>query len=184
MPDAPKTEDPKPSTPPWGDDANFDAARAWTLIENLKADVEKIKVERDTIKTDRDSLKTAADTAADAEKTEAQKIADRAAAAEERAKTAERSLWTERALRKHPLPAGLDEETEAEFLAFLSGESAEEIERKAARLAALSGKAETPGEAPANSTRPTPNLTPGHGGTPPVPFDAAAVAKAARSSAY
>lgn len=175
------------STPPWGSDENFDAARAWTLISNLRDEV-------GTIKAERDSLKASADERAAAEQTDAERAAARATQAEERAKAAERALWTERALRKHPLPEGLSDEEEADFVAFLSGETPEEIERKAARLAALRGAEKTadegtpsgdqPGQAPAEIPgRPQPHLTPtpGHGGTQPEPFDAAAIAKAARA---
>ena len=37
---ATKPEDVKPeaSTPPWGDESNFDADRAWSLIQNLRAE--------------------------------------------------------------------------------------------------------------------------------------------------
>lgn len=32
------------STPPWGDEENFDADRAWTLIQNLRAEKEDLRV--------------------------------------------------------------------------------------------------------------------------------------------
>lgn len=179
----------KAQTPPWGDAENFDPERAWRLIENLREEVASIKAERDALKAD-------ADKRADAEKTDLQRAVERAEAAEQRAKEAERSLWTERALRKHPLPEGLDEETEAEFLAFLSGDSEEEIVRKAARLEALRGGAKSADEKPDGEQgagaeqsaqvpgKPAPALVPGHGGDAAEPFDPDAVAQAARASYY
>lgn len=43
------------STPPWGDEANFDASRAWTLITNLRTENGQLKEERDTRTTERDA---------------------------------------------------------------------------------------------------------------------------------
>jgi hypothetical protein len=37
----------KPGKPPWGDDADFDPAKAWSLIQNLRSDIAKFKAERD-----------------------------------------------------------------------------------------------------------------------------------------
>lgn len=170
----------KPTTPPWGDD--FDAERAWTLIQNLRGDVETVKTERDEARQERDDAK-----AADPE------AADKLTAAETRAKTAETSLWTERALRKH----SIDED----LVDFLTGDTEEEILAKAERLAGRSkpadsadngdkggadkgGKPDADADASAGDQglpgTPKPSLTPGHGGDTPAPFDPDAIAAKAR----
>jgi len=97
----PAAEPPADSAPPWGDD--FDAARAWTTITNLR-EVEK------RVTTERNDAQAAAQTAA-----------------EER-DALRRELWTERAMRTHRLPAeslrflfGDTEEAVMEAAAALAG---------------------------------------------------------------
>lgn len=172
-------------TPPWeADGKTFDPERAWTLIVNLRQEVADGKAQVTALTAERDEAKTAAEAAA----TDAATAREQA---EQRASAAERALWTERALRKHPLPEGLDEEEEADLLSFLSGDSEEAVVKKAARLESLRGgkkvePAETGDPAPTAEEilgdRPAPALNPGHGGTPPATFDAAAIAKAARNT--
>lgn len=80
--------------PPWGDDANFDASRAWKLIEDTRSDREKFKA-------DRDALAARVKEFEDATKSEADKAADRAAEIEQRATEAEkRALEAETALAR------------------------------------------------------------------------------------
>lgn len=44
------------SKPPWGDEeANFDAARAWTLIQNLRTEKATLKTQLDTAVADKDA---------------------------------------------------------------------------------------------------------------------------------
>lgn len=157
------------TAPPWGDD--FDPARAWNLVQNLRA-------ERDKARADRDALAEQVKTF-DAER----------ATLTERAQSAERSLWVEAALRKHPLRPDLSPTAEADALAFLTGDSAEEIERKAATLAALGAKGSpSPATPDAGLTsRPSPRLTatPGHGddsGDAPKDLDALAASITSRQS--
>lgn len=182
----PETDTPTPpantSTPPWGDD--FDADRAWTLLQNVRADLAKAK---DDLTVERQARSQAeADLAASDPKG---KVAD----AEARVKEAERALFVERALRKHP---DLDES----LVEFLSGETEDEILSKAERLAGIGKpkeekpagkpegdpeKPETGGETPPADEglpgKPSPQLTPGHGGTPPTPFDPDAIVAKVRS---
>lgn len=178
MSDDTRNEDPKPAekkttTPPWGKDEDFDPARAWSLIENLRTEVEDLKTAKKDLEADRQARE-------DAEKTEAEKAADRAKQAEERAEQAERALYVERAVRKHEIPDDLVE--------FLTGSTEEEINERAERLSKSLGKdgseQERKHEEPGDDGRPTPALTPGHGGDAPEHFDAAAIAQAARESAY
>jgi len=164
-------------TKPWGDD--FDETKAWTLIQNLRADKTRLT---ESLATERQARETAE---------EAAKSSDtdgKIAAAEKRATDAERSLYVERALRKH----SIDED----LVDFLTGDTEEEILARAERLAKVStpkADGEKPaadkpdGEegdkpAPELPERPTPGLTPGHGGTPPEPFDADAVVTSIRKS--
>lgn len=192
--DNPAKSDDAQGKPPWGDD--FDAERAWRLVQNLRAEVTDLKTERDSIKTERDQLK-------DSTGSESDKVK----AAEDRAAKAEKSLWTERALRKHP-------ELE-EFVEFLDGDTEEAVTQKAERLAAIGSKkpaddkdgkdgakgdddakdgkkpddADGAGSKPDDAPdglpgKPTPDLKPGHGGESPKPFDPAAVALKAREATY
>ena len=41
---------------PWGDDENFDADKAWTLIQNLRAERDQAKADRDALTRERDTL--------------------------------------------------------------------------------------------------------------------------------
>ena len=61
----------KQQTPPWGSDKDFDPAKAWKLIENLRSD-------KDKLTADRDQFKSKVDEAERAKMTEQQRIeADR-----------------------------------------------------------------------------------------------------------
>ncbi|SEJ45169.1 hypothetical protein [Demequina mangrovi] len=152
---------------PWGED--FDPARAWTLVQNLRA-------ERDAA---RDEAKQATG-ALTAARDEAKHATEALATAKASQADAERALWRESALRRHPLPEGLDAAAEADALAFLSGDSAEDVERKAATLAALRGASEVPAPGSDLRTRPEPRLAgvPGHssGDADPAPTDLGALA--------
>lgn len=165
----------KTATPPWG--ADFDAERAWTLVQNLRAEIGDLKekvtevtTERDTVTTERDALQ--ADATAATEKL---------TAAEERAAEAARGLAVERVLAEFP--------TLRDVAEFLTGDDEDAIREKATRLAKVSGSA-TPGDGdkpvgdksaePIDRT-PKPDLTPGHGGEPPVVVDTDAVVNAARA---
>ena len=156
-------------TPPWG--ADFDADRAWRLIQNLRSEIDKIKGERDTLASERQARD-------DAEKTDLQKLSDRLKAAEDSRGAAEHALLIERAQRKHQLPDDLME--------FLTGTTEEEIEDKAKRLAAIKGgsEEEQTDPNPDPSGRPKPSLIPGHNSPESNQFDAAAVAKEIRSKRY
>jgi len=176
------------STPPWGDD--FNAETAWTLVQNLRGDKDKLQTEKDDL-TSKLTTERQARTDAEAKLTDADPEG-KLTAAETRAKVAETSLWTERALRKHP---DLDED----LVDFLTGDTEEEILGKAERLAKR-GKPD--GDKPADKTEdkpdgdkpadkpdgdglpgtPKPDLTPGHGGDPKPAFDPDQIVSAARGS--
>jgi hypothetical protein len=107
--------------PPWGDEEeNFDAERAWELIQNLRADVSKLKTERDEA---RDKAKKLED-----EKLSDQERKDKEAReATERATAAETEAIRLRVAMKH----GLEEED----LDLLGTGDEEAIEARAKRLA-------------------------------------------------
>ena len=105
--------DPKP---PWGSDDDFNAEKAWSLIQNLRGDVDTLKPQAAELR----QLK-------EADKTESQKAADRAAEAEERADKAEAQAARLNAAVKH----GLSEDD----LELLEGVPADKIEERAAKLA-------------------------------------------------
>ncbi|AYN57726.1 scaffolding protein [Arthrobacter phage DrManhattan] len=159
---------------PWGDD--FDAERAWKLVQNLRAERDGLKTERDSLKGERDALVTERDGL----KTELQTKTEEL---EKTSKETARELALQKVLRKHP-------ELE-DFADLLTGDTEEELTSKAERLASLGKPKEPadngapadeqkPADAPEIPGKPTPSLTPGHGGEENAPFDPVAIAKAAR----
>jgi len=175
------------STPPWGDD--FDADKAWTLVQNLRGDKDKLQGEKDEL-TSKLTTERQAREAAETKLTEADPEG-KITAAEQRAKAAESSLWTERALRKHP-------ELDEDLVDFLTGDTEEEILGKAERLAKRGKPADADGDKPDGDKpdgdkpdgdkpdglpgTPRPDLTPGHGGDPKPVFDADEVVASIRDS--
>jgi seryl-tRNA synthetase len=156
---------------PWGDD--FDAEKAWKLVQNLRGEVADLKAAKSTVEQERDALKKAKDDAADEGKTELQKLQDRLEQIEKDSKAKDRDLALQKVLRKHP-------ELE-EYADLLTGDNEEELAAKAERLAKIGKKAEGEGgdnvELPG---KPKPNLTPGHSAEISEDFDPVAIAKAAR----
>ena len=116
-----EAEDAEAAKKPWGDDADFDPAKAWKLITNLRGDIEKAK-------------KTGAELAAkvkeheDASKSDADKLEERATLAEQKAAATER----EAARLKIALKKGLTE-TQAKRLV---GDNEDELEKDADDLLA------------------------------------------------
>lgn len=169
---------PEDGKAPWGDD--FDAERAWKLVQNLRTERDGLKAERDALKVERDTLATEKDSVATEGQSELQKLQARLDQIEKEAKQKDRDLALQKVLRNHP-----DLE---EFADLLTGETEEELAAKAERLAAI-GKAKAPADdakdgekdgTPALPGKPQPNLTPGHGGEDSTPFDPTAIALAAR----
>lgn len=113
--------EPQEQTPPWGSEENFDPQRAWTLIQNLREDLDKAK-------SGRDELAQKVKQYEDASKTKEEKLEESVKGAEERARKAEQEAARLRvALRK-----GLTE-TQAKRLV---GETEEELEKDADELLA------------------------------------------------
>lgn len=143
---AKQQNDPPKPKPPWGDDADFNPEKAWKLIENLRFD-------NTTLKSDRDGLKSKVD-AFESEKLSAQeKLEKELGDARTQAETATAEAAKMRAAIKH----GLSEED----LDLLGSGTAEEIEARAAKLAARIAAQPTGPRAPA------PNPAQGTSGQPP-----------------
>ncbi len=138
--------DPKPDPkPPWGDDEkDFDANRAWKLIQDTRADREKIKQERE-------ALATKVKEHEDASKTEQEKAAERAAEAEKTAKSATLEAGRLRVALKKGLT-----ETQAKRLV---GDTEAELEKDADELLASFKTEDDDGKGP--TRRPREKLRPG-----------------------
>lgn len=183
MADTANTADGKPDaekpaqTPPWGED--FDAEKAWRLIQNLRADKDGLTEKVDSLTTELQESQKTAETAT-----------EKLTAAEKARDEATHGLSIQKALRAHPDLEGYEE--------FLTGEDEEAILAKAARLSKIGAKDDEDdpkpdGEKPPKGDddddddsdlpgRPNPSLKPGHGGDSPAPFDAEALAREARES--
>lgn len=186
------TEGQKPAAPPWGDD--FDAERAWALVQNLRAEKETLKGE---LATEKQKAQAAEAGESDALK----ELRTRAETAEARAKTVEHEITLSKVLKDFPALEGFED--------LLTGDDEAAIRSKAERLAAIGGKkgdedpapgdgdkdGETPPAADGEKSgqegsglpgKPAESLTlnPGHGGDEKVPFDPAAIAQAARAASY
>ena len=119
------TETPKPTPkpaagprPPGGSDDEFSPEKAWSLIQNVKAERDEARAERE---------------AARKEATELQEFRLKAQEAEDAAKETELSLHRERAARAH----GLGDD-QFEFLAELTDPEA--IDKRAEKLASMTSK--------------------------------------------
>lgn len=77
-----KPDPKKDEKPPWGSDEEFDAEKAWRLIQNVRSDADKAKKERDEFRAKVDKHE-------DENKSESQRLEDRATKAERRADEAE-----------------------------------------------------------------------------------------------
>jgi hypothetical protein len=133
-------------TPPWGND--FDPARAWQLVQNLRTDKEKLtgKVTE---------FESAAQRAIDAEKTEVQRATERAERAEKAIADREAADKRKTVIDKHGLSA--------DDASFLAGVSDDDLDARAKALAARLGIGQsTKDAAEAIPGKPTPKLTAGH----------------------
>lgn len=128
---------------PWG--ADFDAAKAWQLVQNLRGDKDKLQsrvVGYEKTEQER----------SDAEKSETQKAIERAERAEKALQERTKADLKKAALKAHNLDEDLVE--------FLTGETAEDFKAKASALAAKLGASTK--ETPAVPGKPQAKLTPGH----------------------
>lgn len=119
--EAKEAEETAAAAKPWGDDKDFDAEKAWKLIQNVRGDADKLKKERDAFATQVKEHE-------DKTKTEAQKLEERASNAESGLSTAQRETARLRIALKKNLT-----ETQAKRLV---GDTEEELEADADELLA------------------------------------------------
>jgi hypothetical protein len=138
-----------PPAPPWGDDANFDPARAWSRIQNMQADLDKAKAKIGELTP----YQQRAQELEEASKTELQRAQEAAAAAQKTAAEAQLALLRHRVASRpdKPLPAVLVD--------VLQGSTEEELVAHADALLAGLTPAVPPATAPVGTT-PVPALRP------------------------
>lgn len=146
---------------PWGDDADFDAEKAWTLIQNLRGDKAKTQQERDDY-----AAKVKA--AEDAKLSEQEKVAQELTEARKELAAARRA----KALSDYSLPDSA--------LTFLTAESAEEIDKQASALAGLVPKKEPDAPKAPTDSRAKPALPNGQTDDIPTTPDYVEIARRAR----
>lgn len=143
----------QPPTPPWGADDQFDAQRAWSLIQGLRGDVEKQKARVQELTP----YEQKARDLEDAQKTEAQRLTEQLAAAQAEAATARSEALRLKVATAKGLPAA--------FAARLQGGTEEEMSADADALLAAFPQPASP---PASRT-PVEALRPGALPNPPDP---------------
>lgn len=153
----------KPAEPakPWGDDADFDAEKAWTLIQNLRGDKAKTQQERD-------ELAARVQAEQDAKLSDQERIAKELEDARKELASARRA----KALADYSLPESA--------LTFLTAESAEDIDKQASALAGLVPKKEPEAPKVPADSRAKPALPNGQTDDIPTTPDYAAIARMAR----
>ena len=125
-------------TPPWGDDANFDASKAWSLIQNLRAEVDGLKTAKTALAAERDDALAKAQDEADAlarvRVESEQAVKDAQEAAEQRRAELEQvsTLRTKEALL---VDAGLPRD----LADLVNGSDEDALKTSVERLAALRG---------------------------------------------
>jgi hypothetical protein len=138
-----------PEAPPWG--ADFDAEKAWSLVQNLRADKEKL-AQRPVLTPEQQKQLGEFNALVEASKTEAQRLADATELARREAAEAKAEAIRYKAAATHGIPA--------EHFDLLGSGSEEEVAARAAKIAALLPKG-TPPPPPAPGARPVEQLTPG-----------------------
>lgn len=169
--EAPAEEQKNAAENPWGDD--FDAPRAWKLVQNLRSEVADLKQKNGSYEAERQERENAG-------KSELQKLQEKLQTAEKESSEARRELNLQKVLRKFP-------ELE-DFTDLLTGDTEEEITAKAERLAAIGKSKEEAGDTDGDPKpeevelpgKPKADLIPGHAAEETAPFDPVAIAKAAR----
>jgi hypothetical protein len=150
-PTAPPAPPAAPAAPPWGTDDQFDPAKAWSLIEGLRADKEKLSA-RPVLTPEQQQQLTEYQALVEASKTEAQRLAEATEAAKREAADAKADAARYKAAATYGISP--------EHFDLLGTGSEEEVAARAAKLAALL----TPSVPPAPGappTRPVEQLRPG-----------------------
>lgn len=149
---------PPAAAPPWGSDAEFDATKAWNLIEGLRADKEKLAA-RPVLTPEQQKQLEEYNAQIEAQKTEAQRLQEAATTAQRETETARAEATRYKVAAMHGITAEnfdlLGEGTEAEITA-----RAERLAALQAAQAAVAAPA-TPAVPPAPGQRPVEQLRPG-----------------------
>lgn len=153
--------------PPWGDDANFDPARAWQLLQNRQADLDRVKAQNAELKKYEDQVKAAEDAA----KTELQRAQEAAAQSKKDADEARLALL------KHQVANREGKVLPPELANRLVGSTQAELEADADKLLAALPQPPTAPVAPAGTT-PVAALRPTTMPNPPAPDLATLIAEA------
>lgn len=122
-----------PAAPPWGDAANFDPAKAWKLIEDLRSDKEKLAA-RPALTPEQQTQLAEYTALVEASKTEAQRQADAVAAANATAASAAAEVTRYKVAALHGISTPED-------LDLLGSGTEAEVTARAQRIAALNAAA-------------------------------------------
>lgn len=137
---------------PWGDDASFDPAKAWNLIEGLRADKERLS-SRPTMTAEQQQQLTEYQTLVEASKSDQQRLQEAAAQSQREAEQARADAIRYKAAATHGIPA--------DHFDLLGSGTEEEITARAEKVSALlAAQAAVPGATPP-ATRPLEQLRPG-----------------------
>lgn len=143
---------PTTSTPPWGSDENFDPNRAWTLIENLRAEKEKLAA-RPALTAEQQQQLTEYQRLVEASQTEQERQANALAAAQRQAEQAQAEAIRYRAAATYGIPA--------EHFDLLGTGTEQEISARAEKLRTLLAAPPAALASTAPQTRPVAQLRPG-----------------------
>lgn len=156
VPAAPAAQEAQPpAAPPWGDEANFDPARAWNLIENLRAEKDKLAA-RPALTPEQQNQLTEYQRLVEASQSEAERQANAVAAAERAAEQARADAIRYKAAATYGVPQ--------EHFDLLGSGTEEEVSARAEKirtLLAAQAAAAVPPTATTPPTRPVEQLRPG-----------------------
>jgi hypothetical protein len=151
---APAQEAAPQATPPWGTEENFDPARAWNLIENLRAEKEQLAA-KPRLTPEQQQQLTEYQRLVEASQSEAERQANAVAAAERAAETARAEAIRYKAAATYGVPQ--------EHFDLLGSGTEEEVSARAEKIRALlaAQTAIAPPTATTPPTRPVEQLRPG-----------------------
>ncbi len=139
-----------PEAPPWG--ADFDAERAWKLVQDLRSDKEKLAA-RPVLTEEQKTALAEHDRLVQASKTETQRLQEAATSAQQALATSQADAIRYKVAATHGIPA--------EHFDLLGTGTEEEITAKAAKISALLAAQAAPVAVAAPTTRPVTQLRPG-----------------------
>lgn len=147
---------PPAATPPWGTEENFDPARAWSLIENLRTEKAQLAA-RPALTAEQQTQLAEYQRLVEASQSEAERQANAVAAAERAAETARAEAVRYKAAATYGIPS--------EHFDLLGAGTEEEISARAEKLRTLleaqAAATASPPPAGAPPARPVEQLRPG-----------------------